>query len=544
MKRVLLLRQLSIKKKSHFVIQLQSYHNGRTDSLKDYTVSFLHKSNFQLLRSLLVFNVCKVPFIVINADSVLRKSYRFLGTACTNAILKASFFGHFCAGEDEDSIRPTIKNLELAGIGSILDYAAENDVTSSVNDTENSAETKDNLSRQDRKTVQCRIYDYKNEDLCDFHAEVFAKCIRSVKAVSPTGFAAIKCTALGNPELLKRVSNTLVEIKNLFMKLDLQDSGYVRREDFLKTFNTIVDGKSSLQYFDGLDGDKDGKIDYIEWTNGLDVLQLHNLTEYCTEKGPLFASVLNDEERILFAKMRQRLYDLAALAQSEGVRVMIDAEQTYFQPAIDNLTYSLCRQFNNTCQQQQQQQLPQSEGNEPIFRSQPVVFSTYQMYLKDSVRKLKVDIQRARKGDYIFAAKLVRGAYMDLERSLAAEGGKGDPIHESLQATHDAYNHAVRDILLQLAGGQRLEVMIATHNQQSVEDAMRTMEVSSCIHALCCHIMCMYVCNVYIYVSNVLANCSSFYCIISSSCGSSTYFSINAVACQISCRKYGKFGHQ
>ena len=477
-----LFRQLSTKKKSLLVIRLQSYHNrrdkeGSSSLKKDYSVSFFHKSNFQLLRSLLVFNFCKVPFIVLNADSLLKSSYRFLGTVSTNAVLKASFFGHFCAGEDEDSIKPTIKNLEMAGIGSILDYAAENDVTSTVDETVNSAGTKvSNLSRQDKKSVQCRIYDYKNEDLCDFHAEVFAKCIRSVKAVSPTGFAAIKCTALGNPELLKRVSINLVEIKNLFMKLDPQDSGYIRREDFLTTFNTKVDGKSSLQYFDGLDGDRDGKIDYIEWTNGLDVLQLHNLTAYCTEKGPLFASVLNDEERILFAKMKQRLHDLAALAQSEGVRVMIDAEQTYFQPAIDNLTYSLCRQFN--VQQQPGQSNKDTDPDPSLLRSQPVVFTTYQMYLKDSVKRLKVDIQRASKGDYIFAAKLVRGAYMDLERSLAAEGGKGDPIHESLQATHDAYNHAVRDILSQLAAGQRLEVMIATHNQQSVEDAMRTMEVS------------------------------------------------------------------
>ena len=485
----LLSQQLSNKKKQYLLIsRLQDYHSRITDNneisyLKDYTVSFLHKSNFELLRSLLVFNVCKVPFLVLNADSLLKLSYRFLGTSATNAVLKASFFGHFCAGEDEESIRPTIKNLELAGIGSILDYAAENDLTSSVEETVHSAETKDNtLPRQEKNSVQCRIYDYKNEELCDFHAEVFAKCIRSVKAVSPTGFAAIKCTALGNPELLKRVSVILIEIKILFMKLDPQESGFVQREDFLKTFNTIVNGQDSLQYFDGLDGDKDGKIDYIEWTNGLDVLQLHNLTAYCTEKGPLFASILNEEERILFAKMKQRLYDLAALAQSEGVRIMIDAEQTYFQPAIDNLTYSLCRQFNT----QQSPQLPaQNNNNPPSSRFQPVVFSTYQMYLKDSFRRLKVDIQRAEKGDYIFAAKLVRGAYMDLERSLAAESGKGDPIHESLQATHHAYNQAVRDILTQLAAGQRLEVMIATHNQQSVEDAMHAMKVNMCYVSRC-----------------------------------------------------------
>ena len=45
----------------------------------------------------------------------------------TDTILKYTFFGHFCAGEDEKRIQPAIRALEKAGIGSILDYAAEND---------------------------------------------------------------------------------------------------------------------------------------------------------------------------------------------------------------------------------------------------------------------------------------------------------------------------------------------------------------------------------------------------------------------------------
>jgi hypothetical protein len=39
-----------------------------------------------------------------------------------------TFFGHFCAGESEKTIRPTIKWLESHGIGGILDYAAESDL--------------------------------------------------------------------------------------------------------------------------------------------------------------------------------------------------------------------------------------------------------------------------------------------------------------------------------------------------------------------------------------------------------------------------------
>jgi len=70
---------------------------------------------------------------------------------------------------------------------------------------------------------------------------------------------------------------------------------------------------------------------------------------------------------------------------------MIDAEHSYFQPAIDNITTTLARKYN---------------------RDYPVVFNTYQMYLVDSLDRLRIDVQRAKKHNYKFAAKLVRGIFI------------------------------------------------------------------------------------------------------------------------------------
>lgn len=123
--------------------------------------------------------------------------------------------------------------------------------------------------------------------MCDLHLETFEKCIHAVKSVSPTGFAAIKCTALGNPKLLERMSTTIVELRKLFLMFDKSNTGYVTREDFAEAYNKFFTGGSVDSIFDKIDVDHDGTVDYIEWTNGLPIEDLGDLIKLCREKGPL-----------------------------------------------------------------------------------------------------------------------------------------------------------------------------------------------------------------------------------------------------------------
>jgi proline dehydrogenase len=412
----------------------------------DTRVSFKSKTFTELIRGKLVFSTCQIRPLVKNSEALVKYSYKILRKNITNSLFRYTFFGHFCAGEDVVSIRPTVKKLEKSGVGSILDYAAEADITD-----DKPVHVATTVGK-----VSGRVYDYTDEDVCDKHYETFVTAIKNVKDVTPTGFAAIKCTALGNPELLKQASSALREIRELFYRLDANRTGYVTKEQFLQTFQTKIDGKDVLSYFDILDTDHDGKIDYIEWSNGLKLEHLHLLTQHCTEQGPLFRATLNEQERVLLKNMKDRVTKLAKLARELGVRVMIDAEHTYFQPAIDNITNELAKTYNKP----------------DTF---PVIFSTYQMYLKDSRSRLLTDLDRARKGNYKFAAKLVRGAYMVLERQYAKDNNLPDPIHENMQATHDNYNFALQETIKRIAAGHEIEIMIASHNQQSVELAVKTM---------------------------------------------------------------------
>ena len=52
-----------------------------------------------------------------------------LGKRLFNLLMKLSFYGHFVAGEDQEAIKPTIQNMERFGVGSILDYSVEEDIS-------------------------------------------------------------------------------------------------------------------------------------------------------------------------------------------------------------------------------------------------------------------------------------------------------------------------------------------------------------------------------------------------------------------------------
>jgi proline dehydrogenase len=193
----------------------------------DSKAAFESKSTSELLRAAACFRLSRIPVLVNWAETLLKTSRSILGDRITDAALKATLFGHFCAGEDQKRIQPVLKKLEAAGVGSILDYAAESDDGSSP--AEMAAKTQENAPQL---LTKVREYDFESEAQCDQHVETFKQCINDVASLSQDGYAAIKVTALGNPRLLARMSQAIVEAKKLFLKFDTNMDGTISREDF------------------------------------------------------------------------------------------------------------------------------------------------------------------------------------------------------------------------------------------------------------------------------------------------------------------------
>lgn len=173
---------------------------------------------------------------------------------------------------------------------------------------------------------------------------------------------------------------------------------------------------------------------------------------------------LKQEHQILEDSMRQ----ICARAHSRQVRVLIDAEGSQYQRAIDEISLNLMPEFN-----------PRRDETGRV-----TIFNTYQMYLKGNIDKIKRHVQHSIDHNYTLGLKLVRGAYMYVEPSRAI-------IHDTKQATDDAYDAAVKFLLddqtsdpgrgQNQAGTASMDIMLATHNTHSVQEALRHYTANSSV---------------------------------------------------------------
>ncbi|MEL4402895.1 proline dehydrogenase family protein, partial [Shewanella algae] len=87
-----------------------------------------------------------------------------------------------------------------------------------------------------------------------------------------------------------------------------------------------------------------------------------------------------------------------------------------------------------------------------------------QLYRHDRLRFLELSHKIAQEQGFKLGVKLVRGAYMEKERTKAAERGQPSLIQKDKAATDADFNAAVRYCLDHV---DTIAVIIASHNEES-----------------------------------------------------------------------------
>ncbi|XP_029384067.1 hydroxyproline dehydrogenase [Echeneis naucrates] len=179
-----------------------------------------------------------------------------------------------------------------------------------------------------------------------------------------------------------------------------------------------------------------------------------NLVVRAMDGEPISFPGLDDSEAAHFLCGLHRLNKIAE-ASVNKVRVLVDAEYTYMNPALSLVTMAMMKKFN---------------------KDGAWIWNTYQCYLKESRSLLLEALSLAKNEGFSLGVKLVRGAYMDKERKLAEKEGRADPIHQSWEDTNDSYNGSLGVMLEVISQKPDNRIIVATHNEESVRRAAQRME--------------------------------------------------------------------
>jgi len=155
------------------------------------------------------------------------------------------------------------------------------------------------------------------------------------------------------------------------------------------------------------------------------------------------SQALNEEELAEYSRLQDRVDRICAKGAATGTPIFIDAEETWLQQAIDDLVMEMMARYNKV---------------------EPVVYNTLQLYRHDRIAHLIEAYSQAEENDFIYAVKLVRGAYMEKERLRAEQKGYTSPIQPNKEATDRDYNASISFCLDHL---ERVAFCAGTHNEES-----------------------------------------------------------------------------
>lgn len=161
------------------------------------------------------------------------------------------------------------------------------------------------------------------------------------------------------------------------------------------------------------------------------------------------AASLNASELAEFDRVKARFSTICKAAFEHDVRIFVDAEDSWIQDVIDELTYDAMKLYN---------------------KEKAIIFNTVQCYRTGRVAHIQRKLSEL---DCFLGFKLVRGAYMEKERERASKMGYDSPIQTDKAGSDKEYNDAISLCIDHI---DRVSICAGTHNEESALFLVELME--------------------------------------------------------------------
>ncbi len=162
---------------------------------------------------------------------------------------------------------------------------------------------------------------------------------------------------------------------------------------------------------------------------------------------------LTEQEEKQYNFAIKRIDKICKKAYNLGVPVMIDAEESWIQDAIDEIVEEMMMNYN---------------------KESAIIYNTLQMYRHDRLDFLKRKHKHSQVNGYFLGVKIVRGAYMEKERERALQLNYPSPIQPDKESTDKDYDLSLEYIMDNISG---MALCAGTHNENSSDFLCRLMKV-------------------------------------------------------------------
>ena len=240
-------------------------------------------------------------------------------------------------------------------------------------------------------------------------------------------------------------------------------------DDSFETVQRLYDKnvKSYLSYsVEGLENEKSYDLSLKEVLNSIEFVANNNIIDFTVFKPTAIANskilqkvsekkILDEKENELYGKALERFDTICNLAHKKGVKMLVDAEESWIQDPIDEIVLKMMMKYN---------------------KHEAIIYNTAQMYRHDRLDYLNRLKNIAEKEKFFIGIKLVRGAYIEQENKRAIKNNYKSPICDSKKLTDINFNNGASFILSNL---NIFSLFSGTHNEESIYKIIDIMKLNN-----------------------------------------------------------------